>query len=132
LIPAPSVERLKEMGAWLRVNGEAIYGAGPTAFGYELGKPGQQKDRRGHPITEGALDWRCTTKPGKLYIHLLQWPAGKFELTGLKGKVSKAYLLADPKRQPLKFTLENGSISVTLPPTAPGQYINVLCLETQT
>lgn len=26
LIPAPSVERLKEMGEWIRVNGEAIYG----------------------------------------------------------------------------------------------------------
>jgi len=27
LIPAPSVERLKEMGSWLKINGEAIYGA---------------------------------------------------------------------------------------------------------
>jgi alpha-L-fucosidase len=26
LIPAPSVERLKEMGNWLKINGEAIYG----------------------------------------------------------------------------------------------------------
>jgi len=26
LIPAPSVERLKEIGDWIRINGEAIYG----------------------------------------------------------------------------------------------------------
>ncbi len=26
LIPTPSVERLKEMGSWLKINGEAIYG----------------------------------------------------------------------------------------------------------
>jgi alpha-L-fucosidase len=26
LIPGPSVERLKEMGKWLKINGEAIYG----------------------------------------------------------------------------------------------------------
>jgi alpha-L-fucosidase len=26
LIPAPSVERLKEIGAWLKINGESVYG----------------------------------------------------------------------------------------------------------
>src|SRR5205807_1512836 len=90
LIPDPSVERLKEIGTWMKVNSEAIYGAGPTAFGYELGKPGKA-DKRGHAKAEGALQWRCTTKPGKYYIHLFAWPAGKFELQGVKNKVGKAY-----------------------------------------
>jgi alpha-L-fucosidase len=132
VIPAPAVAILQEVGRWLKVNGEAIYGAGPTAFGYELGKPGK-KDERGLVMAEGALDWRCTTKPGKLYIHLLKWPTGKFELTGMKSKPAKVYLLADPRRQPLNFTFteENGALSVTLPETAPNQYINVLCVEIQ-
>ncbi len=30
IIPAPSVERLSQMGNWLRVNGDSIYGAGPV------------------------------------------------------------------------------------------------------
>ncbi|MCX7006498.1 MAG: alpha-L-fucosidase, partial [Kiritimatiellaeota bacterium] len=38
LIPVPSVERLAQVGEWMRVNGEAIYGSHPSAFGYELGK----------------------------------------------------------------------------------------------
>jgi alpha-L-fucosidase len=130
VIPAPSVANLQEVGRWLKVNGEAIYGAGPTAFGYELGKPGK-KDERGRVTTDGALDWRCTTKPGKLYIHLLKWPAGKFELTGMKSKPAKVYLLGDPQRQPLNFTEESGTLIVTLPETAPDQHISVLCLEIQ-
>ena len=31
-IPEPSVTRLKEIGAWIRVNGEAIYGTGASPF----------------------------------------------------------------------------------------------------
>ena len=61
----------------------------------------------------------------------MKWPAGKFELTGMKSKPAKAYLLVDPQRQPLNFTEENGKLSVDLPNAAPSEHINVLCLETQ-
>ena len=117
LIPGPSVNRLKEIGAWMKVNGEAIYGAGPTAFGYELGKPGKP-DKRGHATIVGALDWRCTTRPGKLYIHVFQWPTGAFELKGVKNKVTKAYLLAD-RGTLLPVTQENERVAVQLPAQTP-------------
>ena len=32
VIPQPSLERLQEVGAWLRVNGDAVYGAKPSPF----------------------------------------------------------------------------------------------------
>jgi len=38
-IPPPSQEVLRKVGAWLKINGEAIYGAGRTPFGPELGTP---------------------------------------------------------------------------------------------
>jgi alpha-L-fucosidase len=79
----------------LKVNGEAVYGAGPTPFGYELGAADNtQKDKTGRPLFVVKTDWRCTTKPGKLYLTVFKWPEGSFELTKVNRKVKKAYLLA--------------------------------------
>jgi len=36
LIPQPSIERLTEVGKWLKLNSEAVYGAAPSPFPYEL------------------------------------------------------------------------------------------------
>jgi len=134
LIPAASVERLAQVGDWMRVNGEAIYGSHASAFGYELGQPEPQPEKtkgkkKGRPKTIGALDWRCTTKPGKLYFCLLKWPGEKFEVKEMKGKATKAYLLADSDRKPLAFAQAGDKLSVPLPATAPGQFANVLCVE---
>ena len=67
VIPSPSgpADRNRK---WLAVNGEAIYGSGPTPFG-----------ARGFPAYG---DWRCTTKPGKIFIHLFEWPGATFTLRG--------------------------------------------------
>jgi alpha-L-fucosidase len=127
LIPDQSIERLKQIGAWLKVNGEAIYGAGPTAFGYELGTPGNP-DSRGRARSEGALGWRCTTKPGKYYIHIFDWSEGKFELKGVKQKIKKAYLLAD-RDKTLSVEQEADRVSVQLPPQMPETIATVLCME---
>ncbi len=43
IIPAESVTRLRAVGRWLKVNGEAIYGASPTPFGQEFGQPSATK-----------------------------------------------------------------------------------------
>ena len=37
VIPQASQDNLRAVGRWLKVNGESIYGAGPTPFGDELG-----------------------------------------------------------------------------------------------
>ena len=132
-IPQPSVERLAEVGKWMKVNGEAIYGTGPTAFGAEAGSVSKtEKDKQGKPAVEAKWDWRCTTKPGKLYIHIFKWPADKFELDGVKTKVTRAYLLADPQRTALPVAQDNGKVTVTLPAKAPDPIASVLCLEIAT
>ncbi len=88
LIPQPSQDNLRAVGRWLKVNGESIYGAGTTPFGEELGAPDPsgKKDKKGNPAFTAKTDWRCTTKPGKLYIHLFKWPTGSFELPPIKGQ----------------------------------------------
>jgi alpha-L-fucosidase len=130
VIPQPSQDNLREVGRWLKVNGEAVYGAGPTPFGDELGTPNPGvKDKQGNQTYTAKTDWRCTTKPGKLYITLFKWPAGSFELDKVKGKVKKAYLLADTGHSALKVKQEGEKVTVSLPATAPGKGAPVLVLQ---
>ncbi len=131
VFPDQSLYRLAQIGRWMRVNGEAIHGTGPTPFGAELGAYSPtEKDKDGKPIFVAQYEWRCTTKPGKLYIHLLQWPNGEFTLSGLHGTVKRAYLLADPKRASLPIQQSGGTVTVRLPAQAPDPIASVLCLET--
>lgn len=130
VIPADEVQRLKEIGAWLSVNGQAIYDCGPTAFGDEAGSfDPEKKDKKGHPVFNTKWEWRCTTQLGKLYIHLFKWPTGKFELTGVKGTVTSAYMLADPTHKPLEVVQDQGHVSITLPANAPDAIASVIAIE---
>ena len=62
LIPQPSLDRLAEVGKWMKVNGEAIYGTGPTPFGAEAGNfSDTEKDKNGKPKFIPSWDWRATT-----------------------------------------------------------------------
>jgi len=130
-IPAPSVRNLKAVGDWLKINGEAVYGAGPSPFGAEFGKiSAKEKDQKtGKPLFVASNEWRCTTRPGKLYFTLLKWPAGKFTVAKLNGKAEKAYLLADPEHKPLGVFQDGGTLTVSLPDAPAGSQANVLCVE---
>jgi alpha-L-fucosidase len=133
IIPQPEVDRLKEIGAWLKVNGDAIYGTHATIFGDEAGSYDPvKKDKKGNPLFVQKWEWRCTTKPGKVFLHIFKWPAGKFELDGLNDTVTQAYLLADPDHKPLEITQKDGHVSITLPAAAPDPIASVVCLETKT
>jgi alpha-L-fucosidase len=129
LIPQPEVDRLKEVGAWMKVNGEAIYGTSPTIFGAEAGTfSATEKDRNGKPKFIPSWDWRCTTKPGNIYLEIFRWPSGQIELPAMKGIITKAYLLADPEH-PLNVQQTAQKVTIQLPDKAPDAIASVVRVE---
>jgi alpha-L-fucosidase len=130
VIPQASQDNLRAVGRWLKVNGEAVYGAGVTPFGEELGAADSSKlDKNGKPVFVAATAWRCTTRPGKLYIHLFQWPGKSFDLPNRDRKVTRAYMLADASHKSLKVQQQGGHVTVALPDKATDPIDSVLVLE---
>jgi alpha-L-fucosidase len=112
LIPQPQVERLKEIGAWLAVNGDAIYGAGAS------------------PLKKAPAWGSLTSKPGRLYLHLFQWPTNGVLNLPLAAEWKGCRLLADRARKVETVAGEDG-LTVRLPGNAPDKLCSVVEIEFQ-
>ena len=101
-IPAPSLERLEQVGAWIKVNGAAIYGTSASPFPH-------------------SLPWGAVTSKGNLlYLCVNQLPADrKLTLPELTTKISRAYFLADSKKVPLTITTADTGIPTIVVPESP-------------
>lgn len=87
-IEPSQVSRLKEVGQWLKLYGECIYGT------------------HGGPIIPTA-NYGATTTSKAIYIHVWEWPAdGKITIEGLKGIKSGKPLTADK----VSVSVKNGSV----------------------
>src|SRR6266404_6596209 len=108
IIPQAAQDNLRTVGRWLKVNGEAVYGAGPSPFGEEMGEPSAKgtKDLRGQALVLPHNEWRVTTQPGKLYFTFFQEPRAPFVLPEMKNAIKRVYQLADGKAVEMKE--ENG------------------------
>ncbi|MBN1559650.1 alpha-L-fucosidase [candidate division KSB1 bacterium] len=112
-IPQPSIERLKGVGAWMKVNGESIYGTTASPF--------------------FKLPWgRCTQKvhdsETKLYLHVYDWPSnGTLPVAGLKSTIKSARLLADG--QTLTWTTNDKGVFIKIPTTPPDPVNSVIVLD---
>jgi alpha-L-fucosidase len=130
-VPPAEVERLREMGKWLSVNGESIYATQPTLFGAEAGAfSTTEKDEDGKAKFIPSWKWRSTTSRDKIYIHLFEWPDSKFHLDTVPRDVTAAYLLADNAQAPLKVTKNGSGLDVALPEQRIDPIATVLVLKT--
>lgn len=126
VVPSPSVDTLREVGRWLRLNGEAVYGTTRSPFGDEFGGWIEgQKDRAGKKVWGAREEWRCTAKPGKLYFILFhverEGQNGRFTLPNFKNAITSAYVLDDKGGHSAAEVKSDadGARSVTVP-----RYIN--------
>ena len=110
-IQPEAVERLREVGAWLRANGESIYGT------------------RGGPVTPRA--WGVTTRRGAtVYVHILDWPDRVLTIPSWGARVVAARLLATGEKVGVSET--EGGITLTLPSAAaPADLARVVVLDTK-
>jgi|YNPNPStandDraft_1061719.scaffolds.fasta_scaffold14295_3 alpha-L-fucosidase len=71
-----AIERLRDIGAWMRLHGRSIYGCTASDF-------------------TPPPDCRYTQNGNRLYLHLFAWPFRHVHLDGLANRVEYAQLLND-------------------------------------
>jgi alpha-L-fucosidase len=114
VIPPASQSILRTVGRWLKSNGDAIFGAGPSPFGSEFGEYTARGsvDVRGSKLFLPQNEWRVTTKPGKLFITFFNEPRAPFTLPAFKNPVRRVSRLADGAA--VDWKSDNGRIVINL------------------
>ena len=118
VIPQPAVNTLAEVGRWMAINGEAVYGTekncllNPFEYGYVTQKT----------TPDGRFHW---------YLHVSSgyWNEGKVHLYGIKEQPAGATYLADGTQADIVW--KNNILTVNLPETSPNSYYTTvdLCFD---
>ena len=108
--PEASTAQLQEIGRWMQVAGEGLYGTDSS----QISQP----------------SWgRLTRKGQSLYLHVFNWPAdGKLVLTGVTLKATRASLLGETE-QDLRVTSGEESVEIILPGLQPEGPVPMIRLE---
>lgn len=127
-IPNEVQNVLRQVGSWLKINGEGIYGTRPwKVYGEGPTKivEGAFHDTEAQPFTD--RDFRFTTKNGILYASELGWPTGgevvihTITESALEGKkVASVSLLG--VSAPLTFAQQSDGLHIHVPAQAPGKF----------
>ncbi len=111
-VPDESVKSLQAIGTWMKKNGEAIYATTANPLG---------------PVAWG----RITAKPGRLYLHVFDWPAdGKLVIPARStGAKPGARFLAENNGTPLEVQAGESALEIRLPSQAPDPVVTVIQLD---
>ena len=117
-VPHEMKQRLLEIGQWLNVNGESVYGA--SAF----------------DLPKDQHDWGRITKKKmsdggtRLYLHLFNWPYNeKLNVTGVTFQPEKIYMLSDKQENGLEYEHNGAITTVQLPELKTNPYVPVVVVE---
>ncbi|MGN7722262.1 alpha-L-fucosidase [Chitinophaga sp. 22620] len=112
--PAESIQSLKGIGEWMKVNGEAIYGT--------KGSPLK-------PQSWGRITRRQHGGSTVLYLSVFDWPAnGSLEVTGLNKKVKSASVIGG---NVVKYSTSGDNTVFTLPAQGTNDIATVIKVEVE-
>lgn len=104
-LPATALERLRDMGQWLKVNGETIYGTDGSPF--------------------PAQSWgTATVKGNRMFVHIMTTESPDIEVP-VQGKIKRAFNFAD--KSDVRYSASQNGITLHLEsvPTAIDHIIEI-------
>jgi alpha-L-fucosidase len=111
VFPPQAVQILQEVGRWMKINGDSIYGT--TAS----------------PLDSAPAWGRITQKGRRYYLHVFNWPQdGRIVVQNLPGAPVRASFLATKRR--LTVTRDGAEFAISLPTSPLDNVDSVIVLET--
>lgn len=110
-VTAGSVTVLNGLASWMSTHADSIHGTSGSPFATEP-------------------SWgRITKKNGKLFAHVFTWPTGgTLQIPAVHNTINRVYLMNNPWTS-LSYTVNGGTINVSVPATAPNANDSVVCVE---
>ena len=119
-IPDASTQTLHDVGEWIDLHGDAIFGTEPMSI-----DPHERGDHRGDWFSQG----KYTCKDNRLFLSLLSWPGQTFSIAGLEANVKDARLITTD--QPVTCTQDGSRVTFDKLPDEPphrfGGVIELTC-----